>query len=448
MADYMSPGDAFSSSIAQTLHDRDQAARQAADFALKQQAEARLAKVQQAQLEEAQAALAEKRQEHQAAIDEKERNGTVKDVAAMVPGDIPDADLVSRAQKYHVPIRLTAPVLAPQEAPPQAPAPPAALAEDPTAAAPVNGPAGTGVLVDKPGGAFAGTRQDVEKKKLEDKVNEIRDILSGADPGSPEYKKAILDYQMVTGKSIPAGFAKETGGTGNVARVSPDKGKVEVMREGKWVTATEADLGPGTHWLSEPVPKDTTAHDLAKQTAVGHVYDTAVKELIDTEKPIKGHIDGINGLGSVLAQRTPAADALIAPLVLKATVAGQGSGFRMTRAEIENVLHSRSKWQDLEVALNKWSADPSKALQVTDEQRTDLRTLAKAIRVKANEQMTAITKARHDLDDAVEEGDSMKIRRIRTKLDEDLQKMNDEPKVDDNDIAARADRLLHPQGKK
>jgi hypothetical protein len=315
------------------------------------------------------------------------------------------------------------------------------LAADPTADAPVNQPAGTGVLKNAPQ-AFAGTRADAEKKKLEDKVNEIRDTLSGADPGSPEYKKAILDYQMVTGKSIPAGFAKETGGTGNVARVSPDKGKVEVMRNGAWVTATEADLGPGTHWLNEPPPKDNTVHDLAKQTAVGHVYDTAMKELLETEKPIKGHIDGINGLGSVLAQRTPSADALIAPLVLKATVAGQGSGFRMTRAEIDNVLHSRSKWQDLEVALNKWSANPKEALQVTDEQRTDLRNLAKAIRIKANEQMQVITKARHDLDDAMEAGDSMAIRRRRTKLDEDLQKMNDEPEVKNDDLQSRADALL------
>lgn len=435
--EYMSPGDAFSSSIGQTLLQRDQQARQAQEFALKQQQEARMNRVADAQLAEAQAALAEKRQEHQAAIDEKERNGTVKDVSAMVPGDIPDADLVSRAQKYHVPIRMTA------MAPPQAENPPPALAANPEADAPMNGPAGTGVLKNPPQ-AFAGTRVDVEKKKLEDKVNEIRDTLSGAEPGTPEYNKAIIDYEMVTGKSIPAGFAKAgAGGTGNVARVSPDKGKIEVMRQGKWVPATEADLGTGTHWLSEPVPKDTSANDARKATAVGHVYDSAMKEVLDAEKPIKGHIDGINGLGSVLAQRTPSADALIAPLVLKATVAGQGSGFRMTRAEIDNVLHSRSKWQDLEVALNKWSADPSKALQVTDEQRTDLRTLAKAIRVKANEQMQIITKARHDLDDAAEAGDSMAIRRLRTKMDEDLQKANDEPQVDDSDVASRAAAMIN-----
>lgn len=393
--EYTSPGDAFSSSIAQTMLSRDQQARSAQEFALKQAAEARLARVQEAQIAEAQAALAEKRQEHQAAIDEKERNGTVKDVSAMVPGDIPDADLVSRAQKYHVPIRMTA------MAPPQAENPPAALAADPNAEAPVNQPAGTGVLKNAPQ-AFAGTRQDAEKKKLEDKVNEIRDTLSGADPGSPEYKRAILDYQMVTGKSIPAGFAKETGGTGNVARVSPDKGKVEVMRAGQWVPATEADLGPGTHWLNEPAPKDTSAHDARRDAAVGHVYDTAMKELLEKEKPIAGHIDGINGLGTALAQRTPTADMLVAPLVLKATVAGQGSGFRMTRAEIEQIMKPGTKWGELEVALKGWSQDETKALKLTEDQRTNMRNLAKAIRIKANAQMQIITKARHDLDDAVE----------------------------------------------
>jgi len=425
--EYMSPGDAFSSSIAQTMFQRDQQARQAQDFAMKQQQEARLARVQEAQIAEAQAALAEKRAEHQAAIEDKERNATVKGVSSMVAGDIPDADLVARAQKYHVPIRMTA------MAPPQAENPPATLAAEPQADAPANQPAGTGVLKNPPQ-AFAGTRQDVERKKLEDKVNEIRDTLANADPGTPEYTKAILDYEMVTGKSIPAGMIKGQGASDvqPVYRQNPRTGGIERVGE----------VPKGSHFMTEPAPKDNTAHDAAKAAAVGHVYDTAMKELLDTEKPIKGHIDGVNGLGSVLAQKTPTADALVAPLVLKATVAGQGSGFRMTRAEIDNVLHSRSAWQDLEAKLMHWDSDHSKALLLTDEQRTDMRNLAKAIRLKANEQMQTLTKARHDLDDAVEAGDSMKIRRIRTKLDEDLQKTNDEPQQDTSDVESRADALL------
>lgn len=443
--EYASPGDAFSSSIANTLQLRDQQARQMQDDALKQQAEARMQRAQQAQMDEAQAALAEKRQEHQEAIDQKESDRTLKEVVNSVPGDIFNSDTWARIQKYHIPVRMTAPVPAPQEPPPQAPAPPTALAEDPTAPSPVNGPAGTGVLTDKPS-VYAGSKQDVDKKKLEDKVNEIRDTLSGTEPGTPEYNKAIIDYEMVTGKSVPAGLAKAGAGsgTGNVARVSPDKSKIEVMRGGKWTTATETDLGPGTHWLAEPPPKDQGPAEARKASAATHAYDTGVKDLDKFEAPIQGHLDGVSGLKTALAQRTPTADALVAPLILKATVAGQGSGFRMTRGEIDNVMHSRSAWQDLEAKLQHWDTDHSKALQLTEEQRTDMRNLAKAIEVKANKQMDVIAKTRDAIDDAYEAGDSATIHRLRTQLRKDLKAANadSDTQVDDTSLASRADALL------
>ena len=119
----------------------------------------------------------------------------------------------------------------------------------------------------------------------------------------------------------------------------------------------------------------------------------------------------------MLNARTPEADTLIAPLVLKSTISGTGTGFRMTRAEIENVVGGRSKWESLQAALNKWSTDPSKALSITDEQRTELRDLAKSIRKSANAQMGKITKARHAMDDA---DDAKAIQKIATKLQEDL----------------------------
>ena len=146
-------------------------------------------------------------------------------------------------------------------------------------------------------------------------------------------------------------------------------------------------------------------------------------ELDKWAAPIDAQIKSINDLGTMLNARTPEADTLIAPLVLKATIAGTGTGFRMTQSEINQVVGGRSKWETLKANLQKWETDPKKALSITDEQRTQLRDIAKAVRKKANEKMTKITKARDAMDDAMDE---KTLNKARTQLQKDLTFMEPE----------------------
>jgi Spy/CpxP family protein refolding chaperone len=78
-------------------------------------------------------------------------------------------------------------------------------------------------------------------------------------------------------------------------------------------------------------------------------------------------------------QRTPQADALIAPELLTAMAGGQGSGLRMTEAEIRRIVGGRTAWEGLTAALNQWKRDPSKGLSITDAQREQISSLAQAM---------------------------------------------------------------------
>ncbi len=266
--------------------------------------------------------------------------------------------------------------------------------------------------------------EKVTAKKVADK--EAADAAQAAGraafvAGLPEgpQKTAYQGEQFGLHNVVPP---KEAAGAGAepIARQNPRSGVVERLVDGQWQSVT-GDVPKGTHFMTEPAPKDTTARDAAaaakEATRRDNVYKTAVAELDKAAAPIAAHIQGINDLGTMLNARTPEADTLIAPLVLKSTISGTGTGFRMTRAEIENVVGGRSKWESLNAALNKWSQDPKQALSITDEQRTELRNLAKEIRKSATTQMGKITKARHAMDDT---DDPKEIQKIATKLQEDL----------------------------
>lgn len=410
--DYQSPGGAFTSAFADAELQRTQLARQAMlDDLHRRQVEGEIA--------QGQAALAEKRQEHADILTEKERNQTVTDVAGLVPGDIPDPDLVARAQKHHVPLRVT-----PAEAPVAATeAPPASIAA-PDQPAPQNPalvtPPGTGVLATPPRGAirFAGSPQFAAQEAQRARAQTFIDSLPDGDPRKTELKSAF--EAEAAGLKVPPGyFAKQTTPTTDEAvfRQNPASGKVERLQNGSWV-GWNGDVPKGAHFMTVP---DHSASDAARAAAADRqlqtVQEHAYTELNKWAAPIEGHLSAIRSLGTMLNAKTPEADKLVAPLVIKATIAGQGSGFRMTRAEIESVVGGRSHWETLQAALQQWSLDPTKALSLTDSQRNDLRDLTKAIRNKATTQARQITDARHQIDDAT---DVQTINRARTKLQERL----------------------------
>lgn len=388
--DYVSPGGAFTSAFADAELQKAALARQAMLDDLTR-------KRTESEISLGQAALQEKRDEAAERIREKERAETERDVAGLAVGDIPDADLIARAKKHHVPIRTTL-MDAGGTVPPQF----GQTATDTTGQV-----------------RFAGTPKQADEAAKAQKIDAIVKQISGLDPSSPQFRQLATEYEMVAGKQIPATLTGKTAATDAEAvfRQNPRTGTVERLQNGQW-SPWGGDVPKGAHFMTEPPPKDTSAADRQLQT----VHDRAITELDKWATPIEGHLDAIRSLGTMLNAKTPEADKLVAPLVIKATIAGQGSGFRMTRAEIENVVGGRSHWETLQAALQQWSLNPSQALSLTDSQREDLRALTRKIREKATKLTRQITDARHQIDDAT---DVKTINRARTRLQEDLSSMDE-----------------------
>ncbi len=414
MADYLSPGDAASQSFDSYMMQRAALARQAVLDQIARQREDRMAAAQAEELKQGQELRDRQKLELQWKMQDRERDQTTKDVQQLVPGDIPEPDLVARAKKHGIPLRIGVQPSAPESMP--------------GLAAVSTGQEQTGVEPTRTGPpVFLGSRADLDAKAARERMLEI---AAQMEEGSPE--RQALEYHANTitaenpkGTTPPAGMFKKAGAASDtvpILRTDPARQKVQRLVNGVWADI-EGDAPKGAHFLQEPQPKDNTAHDLREAQALQSVHDTAIKELDEWAKPILGQIDGVNALGTMINARTPQADTLIAPLVLKATVSGQGSGFRMTRAEIDNVLHGRSRWESLQAALNQWSADPTKALQITDEQRSELQDLAKAIRLKAEKQRRKIVDTRHDIDNAK---DTETINKLRTRLQDELSQQEDD----------------------
>lgn len=191
---YISPGDAFSTGL-QDYYTRQQ------EQQLAMQREQRAAAHDQMLMEQARAALAEKRQIFDEAQKDKRKTAFEKTISEMMPGDIPTPELVQQAKEFGLTHVFPQEHVIPE---PQMPEAPQSIISPEAAAAPMP-QAPTGVRPPQLGGfRFIGTRKEREAKEMENKVNEIRDQLDSAEPGSPEERKAIMNYEMVTGKQVPA----------------------------------------------------------------------------------------------------------------------------------------------------------------------------------------------------------------------------------------------------
>lgn len=398
-----SPGAAFSNAMEEQLMRHETAKRQAMLDTMSVQREADLAKYREDEIgirrdEMAQhakaAAEAQALREDAAkeAKDSKAGKKTQATVDSMVKGDIASPDLITAAQQHG--IRL--PVMAMQP-------PPLPDTRSMQTGQPI-------VPQDAPPGIAAPQPQVYQGSKAEQFV----DSLPDDDPRKQEIRQAL--GAEAAGLKVPSGFFAKTPVSKTRFQFDPVTGKY-FDPTGKQVT----DLPPDAVIDRRAEPKDHSVGDAAHEaTASRHldtVHQTAVTELNKRAVPYESHIQSINDLGIMLNARTPQADALIAPLVLKATVSGAGTGFRMTQSEINQVVGGRSKWESLQAALNTWSSDPSKALTITDEQRTELRSMAKAIRTKAYGMQQKITTTRQALDDA---STPQEIHKLMTSLQNDL----------------------------
>lgn len=153
-------------------------------------------------------------------------------------------------------------------------------------------------------------------------------------------------------------------------------------------------------------PKDTTGADLARSDKS---YQFNSGQLEAVAKPLADRVQRLSNLSDTIYQATPQADALIAPELLTAMAGGQGSGLRMNEAEISRIVGGRSHWESLKAAVNKWQADPSKALSITTDQRQQIRSLMQTVQQKLTQKVNAINDARQAL---VDTQDPIKQRQI------------------------------------
>lgn len=397
---YQDAGSAFSGGMESFLLDRATAERQA-------RLDAQAARAAEDRHLEAEAALQEKKTENLAKLEDKERAQVEKEVTGMVPGDIPDASLIARARKYHIPLRTGIDLK--QDGPKM----PTRVVQEMGGQAPVEAPVTPAPI------RFAGSPKQVDAARAEDE-QAVAVAALPKDSVAAQVAQARAAGIPLTGADVRGPVVTDTSDQKNFAAAvkSGYKGNFVQFLKDK---ANFKNPSTGNNEARENTRRDNN-------------YRSAVSELEKTAQPLADHVKNIDDLGIMLNERTPAADAHIAPMVLKAVVGGQGSGFRITQAEIAQVVGGRSKWQDLEAKLNKWSTDPSQALTITDEQRTELRSLAKAIRKKAQDKLQRVARVRHELDDAP---DVDTIHRTMTKLKEDLYAGDDEPKVSAADLIAK-----------
>lgn len=151
-------------------------------------------------------------------------------------------------------------------------------------------------------------------------------------------------------------------------------------------------------------------------------YTAAKKDIEDVGKPIGQLSDRLGRLQDSLRVGTPVADALVAPELLTVLAGGQGSGLRMTEAEISRVVGGRSNWESLKAAANKWSLDPDAANSITDSQRKQIRQLVGLVGSKLEAKKQALQQAREDL---INTDDPAEHRRITVKVRQQLNDIDD-----------------------
>jgi hypothetical protein len=265
-------------------------------------------------------------------------------------------------------------------------------------------------------------------------------IQRGKAGGSLEAQKAWADLQD---KLNPAGVAMPETGLVNPrtgAVIAPGPGKKETRTIPEQIAAatlvgddaTVAKLVKAQE-LASAATRDPNvaaarvdaarARDAARfDTQTNHSYEYNDKKLEARAKPLTDQAARFDRLVTTVNEKTAQADALIAPELLTVMAGGSGSGLRMTKAELENVVGGRSKWASLEAAIQKWV--PGQALSITDSQRAEIQKLLTTMGGRIAAKASAIEEARGSLIDAK---DVTAHRRILADLDKKLGDVGKEP---------------------
>jgi len=200
-------------------------------------------------------------------------------------------------------------------------------------------------------------------------------------------------YQVLNpGKALPAQFTLPATAT-----------QKDFDRIDKMLTQTENAQGTKAQQdISNETRKQTMvlAQQARNDTRADKSYQFAAGQIDKVGKPIEDAVARFGRLQDTLGQKTPQADALVAPELLTVMAGGAGSGLRMNEAEISRIVGGRSNLESLKAALNKWQLDPSKALSITDSQRGQIQSLMSEVHGKLLQKQSILDESRQALNNA------------------------------------------------
>jgi hypothetical protein len=414
--EYVSPGDAFSSSLERSLLLRAQAQRQALEDDLASKREARLNQAELDSAQERQDRIRQHGEDQKQAAHDKTVAELEKRTSKMVPGDIPDPEMMATADKVGVSGTMFP---KPAESMPGVAAVPLGAVRMGVA-----GPADASV---RPYLGDAKQRQDADEKAAVAK-------LIAAMPDGPQ--RQAIEMAVATGVRPTVDMFKPQGGADEgqaVARVDPQRKVVQRLVNGQW-TDVAGDVPKGTHFLQEPTPPVAKDNSFQQENQRIAAHKTATTALDKAGTPYESKLGELEAVDAMINERSVSADAHLAPMLLKALVAGTGSGFRMTQAEIQQVQNARTKWQSMEAAFRKWNADPKDALFFDDKQRQEFSNLVTMMRKVTARHLEPINAARNDVDTAET---PREIQQRMTKLHEDRSKGSKDEKADEPPTAPK-----------
>jgi hypothetical protein len=142
-------------------------------------------------------------------------------------------------------------------------------------------------------------------------------------------------------------------------------------------------------------------------------YDKTKASLDKMAQPITALNERLFRFMEGIRQGTPQSQALLAPELLTIMAGGQGTGLRMTEAEISRIVGGRSNWEQMKAWAQRWSADPAKAGSLTPEQVGQMKALGEEVQKRVQRQLGELNSAYDQLLDA---GSVEEHRRIETKV--------------------------------
>lgn len=417
MPGYTSPGAAFGSAMDNFLMQRAQEEHQQFLDDLATKREQRLAQAELDSKHEREQEMQRKVAKDKEDAHDRKAKDLEKRVSGMVKGDRPDPEMVQQAQELGMAgiFRQQAPAMSTDSM-----QPPAALTVSGTGpeagsstdeAAPVPGAMTPGPLV------YPGS----PKERADDDLRQRREAFIAKLPDDLRQEAQLAFEAESLGLKTPTGLLSKGSGAATKHRVVFDPKNGGRYLDGithKPIT-DETDLeNAQVDRLSDPATSNGVAEQRL-QTTREHAYT----EFKDASKPLLDRIDRADKLEASLNQHTDLADSTIAEQLVTLTAGGAGSGIRISQPMIDQVLNkSRTRWQDLEQSLKRWSVAPEDkkgnlGLFFTDDQRKAITDLGRAYRAEALKARKKILDYRRKIDDA---NDISTINHLRTQAQQDL----------------------------